>query len=352
MLFRSKEQEATKSVAAKEIVKNNLKATTSQGVMFGQHDATLYGTNWEFEKGRSDVKSVCGDYPAVISFDLGHIELGDSLSLDKVPFQKIREEAINQYNRGGLVSLSWHARNPKTGGDAWDVTDATTVESILPGGTNADQFQQWLGQVNDFIVSLQTGDGTPIPVLFRPWHEHTGSWFWWGQNLCTTEQYKALWTITADYFRENGAADQILYAYSSGTEPQNTAEYLERYPGEDLIDVVGFDSYQRDDKSVYLQDMSRCLSIIDSVAKQQNKISAITETGYEMIPDSVWWTETLLPLMESYPISYVLVWRNAREIPNHYFGPYPGHLANDDFAAFYQVPQTLFSADIDLYKNH
>ncbi len=341
-----------KILSPKELLKNKLQATIEKGIMFGQHDATLYGINWEFEDGRSDVKAVCGDYPAVISFDLGHIELGDSLSLDKVPFRKMREEIINQYKRGGLVSLSWHARNPLTGGDAWDVSDKTTVASILPGGTNAEKFNQWLGIVNNFILSLKTEDGAPVPVLFRPWHEHTGSWFWWGQNLCTADQYKALWTLTTNYLKNNGADEQILYAYSSGTEPKSTTEYLERYPGKDVIDLLGFDSYQREDKALYIREMSNCLAIIDSVAKDQNKIIAITETGFETVPDSTWWTETLLPLAQSYPLSYVLVWRNAREIPNHYFGPYPGQISSANFIEFYKKPNTLFASDINLYNNN
>ena len=162
----------------------NLRAIPQKGIMFGHHDDTVYGIGWEFDEGGSDVRKVCGDYPAVISFDLGEIELGGDKSLDKVPFEKIRKEIINQYNRGGLVSLSWHPRNPKTGGDAWDVSDHAVVKSILPEGENYEKFQSWLGKVNDFILSLKTSDGTKIPVLFRPWHEHTGSWFWWGQNLC------------------------------------------------------------------------------------------------------------------------------------------------------------------------
>ena len=40
--------------------------------------------------------------------------------------------------------------------------------------------------------------GVKIPVLFRPWHEHSGSWFWWGEKLCTPEEYKALWHMTVD----------------------------------------------------------------------------------------------------------------------------------------------------------
>ena len=106
----------------------NLKKIPSKGIMLGHHDDTVYGIGWEGEEGRSDVKSVCGDYPAVISFDLGELELGNAANLDKVPFDKIRKEIINQYQRGGMVSLSWHARNPKTGGDAWDVSDTTVVK--------------------------------------------------------------------------------------------------------------------------------------------------------------------------------------------------------------------------------
>ena len=131
--------------------------------MFGHHDDTVYGIGWEFDEGGSDVQKVCGDYPAVISFDLGEIELGGDKSLDKVPFEKIRKEIINQYNRGGLVSLSWHPRNPKTGGDAWDVSDHAVVKSILPEGENYEKFQSWLGKVNDFILSLKTSDAPRFP---------------------------------------------------------------------------------------------------------------------------------------------------------------------------------------------
>ena len=60
---------------------NNLRKVPTQGIMFGHHDDPLYGVGWEGDEDRSDVKSVCGDYPAVMSFDLGHIELEREKSL-------------------------------------------------------------------------------------------------------------------------------------------------------------------------------------------------------------------------------------------------------------------------------
>lgn len=317
-----------------------LKQIPQKGFLFGHHDDPVYGIGWEGDENRSDVKSVCGDYPAVMSFDLGCIETGADKNLDNVPFERIRKEIIAQHHRGGMVSISWHVDNPATGKDSWDVSDTTVVGSVLPGGENHEKFLGWLDKVAGFMNSLSLVDGTKVPVLFRPWHEHTGSWFWWGKNLCTTEQYKALWKMTYDRMMEKGA-NHLLYAYSPGTEPNNLAEYLERYPGNDMIDLVGFDTYQFD-RQEYVHGMEKMLGILTEVGKIHDKPIAITETGYETIPDSTWWTKTLLPVIRKYPISYILVWRNACEKEAHYYAPYPGQVSADDFVKFYKEANTLF----------
>lgn len=343
------EEEAFVRTPETEKLLAGMKRTAGQGIMFGHHDDTVYGIGWEGEEGRSDVQSVCGDYPAIVSFDLGELELGGPKNLDKVAFDTLRKEILKQYRRGGMVSLSWHARNPKTGGDAWDVSDSTVVKSILPGGENHAKFAGWLGSVADFMNSLTTPEGVKIPVLFRPWHEHTGSWFWWGEKLCTPDEYKTLWHMTVDSLRTHGV-DNALFAYSTGSEPQDTTQYLVRYPGDDCIDVLGFDTYCFD-KDVFLDDMDRMLGIITALARTHDKVPAVTETGYEGIPDAKWWTGTLLPELEKYPtLSYVLVWRNAREKVTHFYAPYPGQVSADDFVEFYKNPQTLFAGDVKLYE--
>lgn len=329
----------------------NLKTIHQKGIMFGHHDDTVYGIGWEGDESRSDVKSVCGDYPAVISFDLGELETNgaDSVNLDKVPFAKIKQEIINQYQRGGMISLSWHARNPKTGSDAWDVTDTTVVKSILPGGENHMKFAGWLRSMADFLNSLKTNDGVKVPVLFRPWHEHTGSWFWWGEKLCSPEEYKQLWHMTVDSLRAQGV-NNALYAYSPGAgEPADTTMYLAKYPGDELIDVIGFDIYQFD-RAEFTKTLDRILTVTTDVAKAHDKVMAITEIGYEGIPDAKWWTGTLLPAMEKFPVAYALVWRNAREKVTHFYAPYPGQVSADDFKEFHKKENTLFASDVQLYK--
>ena len=323
-----------------------LKALPEQGVfMFGHHDDPMYGIGWNGDAQRSDVKSVCGDWPAVMSFDLGHLELGNDNNLDGVPFDRIRQESVAQYMRGGMVSFSWHADNPLTGKDAWDVSDSTVVRSVLPGGKNHDKFIVWLDRVADFFNSIKTQDGVKVPVLFRPWHEHTGSWFWWGQALCTDEEYDALWQMTYKRMREKGA-DQLLWAYSPGIEPKDSAEYMRRWPGDGIVDVIGVDAYQHEDRQAYIDNLDRLLRIMTDVSKAHGKAMAVTETGYESIPDSVWWTKTLMPVIGKYPISYVLVWRNAHNKSGHFYAPYPGHASKADFKTFYNDKRTLFAGDM------
>ena len=336
---RTRTQEAEAMLAT-------LKALPEQGAfMFGHHDDPMYGIGWVGDEQRSDIQSVCGDWPAVMSFDLGHLELGHNKNLDGVAFDRMRRETVAQYERGGMVSFSWHADNPLTGKDAWDVSDSTAVRSVLPGGDNHDKFMGWLDRVADFLNSIKTADGVKVPVLFRPWHEHTGSWFWWGQALCTDEEYDALWQMTYKRMREKGAT-QLLWAYSPGIEPKDTTEYLRRWPGDSIIDLIGVDCYQYECRTDYLENLDRSLRIMTAVGKAHDKAIALTETGYESVPDSKWWTGTLLPAIAGYPISYVLVWRNAHDKPGHFYGPYPGHASEKDFQAFYDDPRTLFIKDM------
>ena len=153
--------------------------------MFGHQDDPFYGIGWAYEPNRSDVLETCGDYPAVMGFDLGGIEMGDSKNLDSVPFDRMRSEIIAHHLRGGIVTISWHPRNPLTAlehlgtwpeGSAWEATDGS-VEAILPGGVKHELFLTWLERVRVFLHSLQTKDGKPVPVIFRPWHENNGAWF-------------------------------------------------------------------------------------------------------------------------------------------------------------------------------
>ena len=317
-------------------------------IMYGHQDDLMYGHSWKLaddatEYVQSDVFATCGQYPAVYGLDLGGIELGHKSNLDKNVFDHMRASVVAHHERGGIVTFSWHLRNPLTGGDSWDVTSDQVVASILPGGEKHDYFMTWLCKAADFIESIRTADGEAVPVIWRPWHEHTGSWFWWGQDLCTAEQYKALWKMTYDYMMSERGLTNLVWAYSPGAGGLTPELFAERYPGDDMVDMVGFDAYQYSTDEKYAAQTSNALDIICTFAKNHGKLAAVTETGYEGIPHSEWWTKVLYETVKDYPVSYVLTWRNACDahMQHHYYAPFPGQQSAEDFCAFAALDDIL-----------
>ena len=313
-------------------------------IMYGHQDDLMYGHSWKLEDAsaefvRSDIHGVCGKYPAVYGMDLGGIEVGWEANLDKNDFDNMRASAVAHHERGGVVTFSWHPRNPLTGGDAWDVSSKEVVASILPGGEKHEFFMGWLSNAADFLGSIRTADGQTVPVVWRPWHEHTGSWFWWGQDLCTTEQYKALWQMTYDYMVKERGLDNLVWAYSPGAGGITPELFAERYPGDEIIDMVGFDCYQYSTDEVYIKEMKHALDVMSAFNEGRGKIMAVTETGYEGIPNASWWTDVLYQAVKDYPVSYVLTWRNACDdhMQHHFYGPYPGHLSAENFKEFAEL---------------
>ena len=339
-----------KELTPAENLKRQITSYVEQGqIMFGHQDDYMYGHSWKLEPdaaeyNRSDVHATCGKYPAVYGMDLGGIEMDWEANLDRNLFSHMRAAAVAHYERGGVITFSWHPRNPLTGGDAWDVTSDQVVASILPGGEKHEYFVTWLSKAADFLESIKTADGTLVPVIWRPWHEHTGSWFWWGQNLCTTEQYKALWRFTYDYMVNQRGLANLLWAYSPGAGGLDAELFEERYPGDEIVDMVGFDCYQYGDNASYMREMKNALEVTKTFAQEHGKLMAVTETGYEGIKDENWWTDVFYQSFKDYPVSYVLVWRNAcdADMQHHFYAPYPEHTSAADFKVFSNLPAIKF----------
>ncbi len=280
--------------------------------MFGHQDDLAYGVHWKYQKDSSDVKSVTADYPALYGWDLGGTESNSDKDLDGVPFKSTRQFIKEAYERGGVITISWHFNNPMTGGNAWDTTHGT-VASVLPGGANNELFTSWLDNAAKFLLSLKGKNGELIPVLFRPFHELTGTWFWWCKNNCTPQEFIILWRYEIYYLQHEKNVHNLLLVYNTSDNFDSKEEFLERYPGDDVVDVLSYDSYQYDDPAksdVFIKHNNHCLDIVEPIGKEKNKLIALAETGYEQIPYAEWWTKTLIPAIGYHQIAYMLVWRN------------------------------------------
>ena len=331
-----------------------------KGYMAGHQDDPFYGIGWAYEDGKSDVKLTVGDYPAVMGFDLGGIEMGDDKNLDSVPFTRIHDELLAHVKRGGIVTISWHPRNPMTtapdggrgeqkfpAGSAWDVADTTIVKSILPGGQKAELFQTWMQRVGDFLESLKDEEGKPVPVIFRPWHENNGSWFWWGQKLCSDEEFKSLWNLLQDYLVGRGL-DNLLWSYSPNLDGNWTTErFMARYPGNDRVTLIGEDAYQWGTEEDFVKQLNADLTFLTKFAKDNGKLLAMTECGMQNTPDSTWFSRVLKPQMDKYPICYFLLWRNYEK---EWFGPVPNTPCGEDYKVFKEAENVMFLKDIEKSK--
>lgn len=338
----------------------NLKNLSSKGYLVGHQDALAYGVNWKYVNGRSDVKELTGDYPSLYGWELGDLELGAAVNLDSVPFDKMKTYIREGYSRGGVITISWHGNNPMTGKNAWDAAPGT-VGAILPGGAKHAVFVQQLDRVAAFLGSLTAADGRYIPILFRPFHELTGSWFWWGAKSCTAEEFKTLFRFTVDYLRVTKGLHHLLICYNTGTEFNDKDGFLERYPGDDYADILSFDTYQHNNSTsfdaAFVQSLYTHMSIVDKIAIEKNKIAAIGEMGFNNIPYDKWFTLAVAESLKGTHPAYLLFWRNAgfkpKDNATEYYVPYKGHKAATDFKDFYRLPETLFekeAARLKLYE--
>ncbi len=342
---------ATKATIA---LYQNLHKLSKKHILFGHQDDLAYGVNWKYVAGKSDLKDVVNDYPAVYGWDIGKIEHGSAKNIDGVPFQLMRKYIQEAYQRGAAITLSWHFDNPLTGGSSWDTTQ-NSVKAILPGGAKHQLYVSWLDKAAQFMQSLKGPKNEAIPLLFRPFHELTGNWFWWGKNTSSPAELKQIWRFTVDYLRNQKQLHQLIIVYNTN-DFANEQELMERYPGDDVVDVLSFDLYQfnKQEKQMFIERVRKQATILSQVAQQKNKLTAFAETGFEAIPDPSWWTETLWPAIKDFQLAYVLVWRNAGYSPSmkkmHYYAPYKGQVSERDFKKFYQNPRVLFEKTLSTKK--
>lgn len=333
----------------------NLMKLSEKSTLFGHQHATEYGHGWAGEPDRSDVKSIVGSHPGVIGVDImGFAGLsGERAEQTK---ESVRKNVVDTYNRGGVTTVAWHFSNPVSGGGFnWKEGESKpAVQYIIPGGEAHEQYKEILKEVGSWANSLKGSDGKLAPVIFRPYHEFDGGWFWWGKTHCTKEEFVTLWRFTVTYLRDSLNVHNFIYAFSPDNRFKTMEEYLERYPGDEYVDLVGMDNYGDMGRDRYDLDAAISkLKIVSDYGKKAGKLAAFTETGLESIPNPTWWTETLLKVMKSdgMKLCYVLVWRNDMRSPTHYYAPYPEQVSVPDFKKFYDDPYTLFEKDLKgIYK--
>ncbi len=331
----------------------NLWEIAQDGFIFGHHDDLWYGRYWYNEPGKSDTKAVCGDYPGVFSVDFGAI-MDDRYQSGENAIR--RRVIIEAYDRGEVITACCHLNNPFTGKDSWDNSRNDVVRSILTeGNATRIEYLKWLDRCADFANNLRGSDGKLIPIVFRPYHEHTQEWSWWGKKCTTEEEFIRLWRFTIEYLRDTKGVHNFIYAIS----PQMDADYggavrdrlTFRWPGDEYVDFLGMDCYHYDWKQAFKSN----LIAMSALSVEKKKPCGVTETGPEGFSWSDYWTNHILACAKGRRVSFIVMWRNkyvgSDERDRHFYSVYPGHESEEDFKAMYKDPATFFSKDLpDMYR--
>jgi len=347
--------------ASKQVKKLHKKLfyLSKEGFAVGHQDATAYGIGWTHADSpntiKSDVNDIIEDFPAVYGFDISGIELSKPNNIDDVPFDTMRALMVDAYSKGGIITVSWHTDNPKTDGYSWDNTPA--VKDIIGDGILVDKYDLWLSRVAAFLKSIKH-NGKEIPIIFRPFHEMNGGWFWWGAPHCNTIEYVQLWRNTVYSLRDKYNVHNLIYVYSPNKlNPKDN--YMDYYPGDAFVDVFGVDIYDFQNSKDFTNAISTDLTLIKNIANEKNKLYALTETGVnksngknwfvqDADPDQNWFTKVLYPSIENAGISWILFWRNGSGGEQYLSNK--GHKSEADFKTFAEQPKTLFLKDINKLK--
>lgn len=331
----------------------NLKRLGKTKTAIGQQDA--FNSFYQDAGGDSDVKKNTGFDPAVLGSDLMFItDKNNNEQSNNWFYQqelKITSDVKAAYAKGIINTFSWHLREPNKE-DSFYTADmtadqkATAFKSILPGGANHEWYKKKLDKVASVFSNLKGANGELIPVIFRPFHEFDGSWFWWGADFCTPDEYKKMYQFTVDYLKNTKGVHNVLYAFSPDNSYTTSDAYLSRYPGDKYVDVLGMDNYGdfNNQGQTGSDKANSKLKILSDYAQAKVKIAALTETGYRVTsttPAITDWFSTLLYsalTKNDIQISYVIFWNNDKEgyyVPN-------GTVSNaSDFKTYSLKPKSV-----------
>ena len=336
----------------------------SEKLMFGQQNAGHIGVSIEEKDGTdSDCKRVCGKMPAIVGID----------TLSFLGYEGKMEDLIkivkNLHKAGCIITLSAHMPNFALGGDDFydyspNNAEGDPAHRIMPCGDLNGKYLRFLDMIVDFATRCVDVEGNKIPMIFRPFHEDNGDWFWWGRKYLDDMDYVRLFRYTVDYISGWKGIDSLAYCYSPNGFI-SSGEYMKRYPGDDVIDIMGLDLYHDSPKKndAFYRKLADQLDDIFQLSQLHGKLTALTETGYRSLDTAgghfeglspsgntvkTWFTDMLKTINfceGGQRLAYMLIWANFSD--QQFWLPYIKgefrHEMCDDFMDFILDPHIVMA---------
>lgn len=221
------------------------------------------------------IKEATGKSPALMGFDLMRYTKSTKRSSER---PKSIEKAIEFSNAGGIVTICWHWRAPdkfiKDGNDEngnprwWGAFYTKNVEGLdllkIMNDPDSADYKLLVNDIDDIAKELKRLADKDIPVLFRPLHEASGEWFWWGSD--GPDAYKKLYKLLYTRLTEVHKLNNLIWVWNG--------QDAEWYPGDKYVDIIGEDIYPG--LHQYGPQNPR---FIQASQYTENKVVALTENG-------------------------------------------------------------------------
>lgn len=207
----------------------------------GQHCAPLHGSTRLVV-----VQRQTGTYPALFGQDFGFDGPG---CWDGINFrQNIVDEAIRRYHEGFIITLMWHAVRPIE-------EEPVTFDESIQGKVSAAEWrdlitpgtrihERWKSQVDVIAWFLRQIRDAGVPVLWRPYHEMNGDWFWWGKKT-GDDGYKKLYRMLFERLAHFHGLNNLIWVFNANEINSNVDPYADFYPGHDVVDILATDVYRQ-----------------------------------------------------------------------------------------------------------
>jgi len=237
-------------------------------IISGQYcDQGLYGQE------NAVIWKATGKFPAMVGLDM----MGYTPSFVANGSEgKSIEYAKEAWEAGAIVTMCWHWNAPEkylTGtwysGFYKDYTNMN-LDKIM-NGEDQEGYDLLLRDMDTIAGELQKLKEAGVPVLWRPLHEASGGWFWWGN--CTAESYKALYRLMYERFTNEFELNNLIWVWNGQDK--------DWYPGDDVVDIVGEDIYPGE--HVYTSQIAKYMEVHDYA--DSNKMVVLSENGCMFDPD-------------------------------------------------------------------
>lgn len=179
-----------------------------------------------------------GKYPAIVGIDL--MDYSPS-RVERGAQTNATDYALEWARQGGILTLIWHWNAPKDLIDTdaqpwWDGynTSATTFDlGAALNGNDPEGYRLLLRDIDAIAIQLKRLADADVPVLWRPLHEASGGWFWWGAS--GADNYKKLWKLMYSRLTNVHHLNNLIWVYNG--------QAANWYPGDEYVDIIAEDEY-------------------------------------------------------------------------------------------------------------